>query len=337
MFINGICTNYSILNALSIIFTIIDIVKIVVPLLIIVLGMIDYTKATTSSDEKALQKSTLALLRRLIAGVVVFFVPTIITAFISLLNNATGGNFTIEECIINTKDKTLFNKIKENYENAINEKKENIINIVSSSVKNVRNISSGSNVKETTLNYLNQGDYGGSFCGNGNTIKNSGCGAVSFAMIVKAFSDDYAKDSNSELVEKVRSWFCNNYYDLSSGGLSYKAITKAETMDKFSLQYEVIMDHLTAYTPYYEDDGKKILKTVQEGKAIMIAIPGHWSVIGQNSSCSEKQVYFYDVARSWYNGCYTPRDLYNIIYNYQSRCSNSGWCGWNYALAIWNK
>ena len=60
---------------------IIQVGKWIVPLIIISLGMVDYGKAAISNDEKALTKATSALVRRFIAGIVIFFVPTIISAF----------------------------------------------------------------------------------------------------------------------------------------------------------------------------------------------------------------------------------------------------------------
>lgn len=54
------------------------ILKIVVPLIIIIIASIDFGKAVTSSDEKELQKSVKKLILKIIAGVVIFFIPTLI-------------------------------------------------------------------------------------------------------------------------------------------------------------------------------------------------------------------------------------------------------------------
>lgn len=54
------------------------ILKILIPIILIVLGMIDFGKAVISSDEKAVSKAAKSLLNRVIAGVCIFFVPTII-------------------------------------------------------------------------------------------------------------------------------------------------------------------------------------------------------------------------------------------------------------------
>ncbi len=52
--------------------------------------MIDYFKAVTSSDEEALGKATESLIRRIISGVIVFLLPTIIWSILNLLDLTDG-------------------------------------------------------------------------------------------------------------------------------------------------------------------------------------------------------------------------------------------------------
>lgn len=54
------------------------ILKIMIPIVIIVLGSIDVGKAVISSDDKAVSKAAKTLLNRVIAGVCIFFIPTIV-------------------------------------------------------------------------------------------------------------------------------------------------------------------------------------------------------------------------------------------------------------------
>ena len=60
--------------------------KIVIPLLLIVFGMVDLGKAVISSDEKAIGKAVGQLVRRFIAAVVIFFIPTIVSAIFNALS-----------------------------------------------------------------------------------------------------------------------------------------------------------------------------------------------------------------------------------------------------------
>ena len=62
------------------------VLKIVIPLLLIIFGMVDLGKAVISSDEKAMSKSVGTLLKRFIAAVVVFFVPTLVSALFNALS-----------------------------------------------------------------------------------------------------------------------------------------------------------------------------------------------------------------------------------------------------------
>lgn len=52
--------------------------KIVIPLIIIALGLLDLGKAAVSSKPEEIKKSAQSLMWRLIGGIVIFFIPTII-------------------------------------------------------------------------------------------------------------------------------------------------------------------------------------------------------------------------------------------------------------------
>ncbi len=61
--------------------------KIVIPILLIIFGMIDLGKAVISSDDKAVSKAAKSLLNRVIAGVCIFFVPTIVGVIFSMVGS----------------------------------------------------------------------------------------------------------------------------------------------------------------------------------------------------------------------------------------------------------
>lgn len=70
--------------------------KIVIPLLLIIFGMVDLGKAVVSSDDKAISKAVGSLVKRFIAAVVLFFVPTIVNAIVSVIGLSTGaGDYQI--------------------------------------------------------------------------------------------------------------------------------------------------------------------------------------------------------------------------------------------------
>jgi hypothetical protein len=76
--------------------------KIVIPILIIIFGMIDFAKAVTSSKDDQLTKSAKQLGIRLAAGIIIFFMPTIVSFALGLVGNTfdQSGEFTIcSECL----------------------------------------------------------------------------------------------------------------------------------------------------------------------------------------------------------------------------------------------
>ena len=73
--------------------TIITIIQYAVPVLIVLLGTIDLGKAVMAGDDKVIKESQKMFLKRLIYGVVVFFVIFIVRAVFSIVgdNNATSS------------------------------------------------------------------------------------------------------------------------------------------------------------------------------------------------------------------------------------------------------
>lgn len=61
--------------------------KIVIPIILIILGMIDLGKAVISSDDKAVSKAAKSLLMRVIAAVIIFFIPTVVSFIFSLVGS----------------------------------------------------------------------------------------------------------------------------------------------------------------------------------------------------------------------------------------------------------
>ena len=74
--------------------------KIAIPIILIVLGMIDLGKAVVSSDDKAISKSVKSLAMRIIAAVCIFFVPTIISFIIGVVDTSVNDDSAIcRSCI----------------------------------------------------------------------------------------------------------------------------------------------------------------------------------------------------------------------------------------------
>lgn len=61
-------------------------IQIVTPLILIVTGMLDFLKATTSSNEDGIKKAQQTFVRRLIAGAAVFFIILAVKIVVGLVN-----------------------------------------------------------------------------------------------------------------------------------------------------------------------------------------------------------------------------------------------------------
>lgn len=63
---------------LEIVGWVLTIIKIAIPLIIIVLGLIDLGKAAISSKPEEIKKSATGLVWRFVGGIAIFFIPTIV-------------------------------------------------------------------------------------------------------------------------------------------------------------------------------------------------------------------------------------------------------------------
>lgn len=73
-------------------------IKIVIPLIIIVLGIIDFAKSTMSSDDKSLNKALSTLVNRFIIGVAIFFIPSVVSIVLGLVVEKNENGTGIDAC-----------------------------------------------------------------------------------------------------------------------------------------------------------------------------------------------------------------------------------------------
>ena len=78
---------------------ILGVFKIVIPLLVIIYGMIDLGKAVVASKDDEIKKAAKQLFIRVIAGICIFFVPTVVGFAFTLANNTDDGK-TCRDCIV---------------------------------------------------------------------------------------------------------------------------------------------------------------------------------------------------------------------------------------------
>ena len=96
----SLCGTAEVLNVIRIIKIFITIIKIVVPILLIVSAMTTYLKAVTTGD---LQKSNKALLNKVLAGVIIFLVPTVVSVII----NVAWTDSEVNQCLVNATSENV--------------------------------------------------------------------------------------------------------------------------------------------------------------------------------------------------------------------------------------
>lgn len=77
--------------------------KIAIPVVIIILGIVDFGKAVVAEKSDDVKTYAKRLLWRLIAGIIIFFVPNIVTWVFGLVAeyNSNQGAFNVcQECIV---------------------------------------------------------------------------------------------------------------------------------------------------------------------------------------------------------------------------------------------
>lgn len=86
------------LKVFQVIGYILFILKILVPIIIIVLGVIEFGKAALSGDEKANTTSFKTLIMRIITGVTIFFIPTVLDFALSMVQGTKDTALKYEGC-----------------------------------------------------------------------------------------------------------------------------------------------------------------------------------------------------------------------------------------------
>ena len=75
------------------------IIKIIVPIILIVYGMIDMSKAVISDSQDAIKKNALTFARRVATGVLVFLAPTILLGIFNIIDSWNSVQSAYKPCI----------------------------------------------------------------------------------------------------------------------------------------------------------------------------------------------------------------------------------------------
>lgn len=81
--------------------SIITVIKIVVPILLIIFGMIDLVKAVTAGKEDEIKKAQSTFIKRLVIGILVFFVIILVQMLVSFVSNKDNNVSSCFDCFVN--------------------------------------------------------------------------------------------------------------------------------------------------------------------------------------------------------------------------------------------
>lgn len=94
-----ICSsNSGTLKTFQVVGYILYIIKILVPIILIVICSLDFGRAVISKDEKAILYAANYLVNRIIIGVLIFMIPTLLQALLYLVNDAQKAKKGYETC-----------------------------------------------------------------------------------------------------------------------------------------------------------------------------------------------------------------------------------------------
>lgn len=86
MLLLSVCSNPEILSVMKIVNIVILAIKIAVPIILILVGMLDMTRAITEKNEDNIKKTQQALIRKAIAAVIIFLVPSFVNLLVRIVN-----------------------------------------------------------------------------------------------------------------------------------------------------------------------------------------------------------------------------------------------------------
>lgn len=90
---------------------IINLFKIVIPILLIIMGMFDFIRAVMSNDEKQMKEAQSRFIRRIIAAVLVFFVVAIVQFVFDVVGSDNENVVGCIDCFVNGDCQTREQKI----------------------------------------------------------------------------------------------------------------------------------------------------------------------------------------------------------------------------------
>ena len=146
----NVCDNPTVLEVMRIVKIILTIIRIVVPLILIISLMIGYTKAVANKDADALSKANKTAVAKVIAAILVFFIPT----FVNIIGHITGETSYLS-CINIASSESISESYKTMAQSYLNRAKTSLSLADYNNALNYVNKIKDESTKESLLNELN--------------------------------------------------------------------------------------------------------------------------------------------------------------------------------------
>lgn len=73
--------------------------QIIIPVILIILGVIGLGKAVIADDDKEIKTQTTKLIKKIIVGVCIFFIPTLVTSLLTLVGQINDEEADYTVCV----------------------------------------------------------------------------------------------------------------------------------------------------------------------------------------------------------------------------------------------
>ena len=137
----------------------INLVKILIPILLIIMGMFDFVRAVMSSDEKQMKEAQNRFIRRVLAAVIIFFVVAIVQFTFRIIGHSNKNIVGCIDCFVNGNCNITYYEDDE-YDTDYSSCRDQAINKCTSLCENLSDFTA---MSECTLSCFN-GDAGWQSC-----------------------------------------------------------------------------------------------------------------------------------------------------------------------------
>lgn len=110
---DNFCEEPNVLGAVRIIGYLLLLLKLFVPIIIIGFGIFDMYKSIVASGSDSFSKQLKSLMNRIIIGIFIFFVPTLINLILNQLDNYTWKIKSCQRCLLEPFDCKIKAKAEE--------------------------------------------------------------------------------------------------------------------------------------------------------------------------------------------------------------------------------